>query len=321
LRFRIESAQRRDVGRKKFDESRSMTAIFPADQPPDDLLRSLYQTQGRLPLSFEVFPPKNADAHASLRKTVDRLAPFAAQGFSVTMARGGATRERTVEIAVDIAARTGAPVMAHVISLGLTREAVEETSDALWRRGIRRVLALRGDRPEPDLPVSPGFHYASELVVALRARHDFEIAVAAHPETHPEAQDAVQDIDHLKRKLDKGATAAYCQFVLDPAAYGRFLDACGCHGIDVPIIPGLMPMDRWPRLKRFARANGAAVPDWMDRLFSKAEATPALETYLAAAMTVEHARRLVAYGAPEIHVYTMNRWPLPMALATMLGAA
>lgn len=296
-----------------------MDVPFHAGQPQDALLRRLYEARGSLPLSFEVFPPKEETGHAALQETIDRLAHMAGNGFSVTMGRGGATRGLTIETATGIAARTGSPVMAHLVSLGMTRDTVLETADELWQAGIRHILALRGDRPDEAVHVPPGFAHASELVAALRTRHDFEIAVAAHPETHPEAESAEADIDHLKRKLDAGAGAAYCQFVLDPAAYGRFVEACAHRGIDVPIIPGLMPMERWPRVKRFARMNGTAVPDWLDRLFAEAEATPELEPYLAAAITVEHARLLVAYGAPSLHVYTMNRWPMPMALAAIVS--
>lgn len=295
-------------------------ATQPATQPPEALLRALHETHGRVPLSFEVFPPKGPEGWAALRDTADRLAPMAGHGFSVTMSRGGTMRARTVETATEIAARTRRPVMAHLVSLGLSRDEALETADTLWRRGIRRILALRGDRPEGGTGAPPpGFAHASALVAALRERHDFEIAVAAHPETHPEATTAEADIDHLRQKLDAGATRAYCQFVLDPAAYGRFVDACARRGIDAPLIPGLMPPENWPLLKRFARMNGTRVPDWLDRLFARAEATPEIAPYLAAAATVEQARRLIAYGAPELHVYTMNRWPLPLALATLLG--
>ena len=291
-----------------------------ADQPKEALLQDLYELRGRIPLSFEVFPPKRPDMRAALHDTVDRLAPVAGRGFSVTMGMGGATRDRTVDTAITIAARTGRPVMAHLISLGLSRDEALTTADALWEGGIRRILALRGDRPKGEQSaMQPEFEHASDLVAALRARHDFEIAVAAHPEKHPEAETLDQDIDHLKRKLDAGAGSAFCQFVLDPAAYGRFLEACGRHGIDAPVVPGLMPLERWPRVKRFALMNGTSVPDWLNQIFARAETTPEPEPYLAAAITIEHARRLIAYGAPEMHVYTMNRWPLSMALATFLG--
>jgi methylenetetrahydrofolate reductase (NADPH) len=128
-----------------------------------------------------------------------------------------------------------------------------------------------------------------------------------------------EDIDHLKEKLDAGASSAVCQFVLDPAAYGQFVESCARAGIDAPIVPGLMPLEGWTRLRGFARANGTAVPDWLDRLFRQAEETPELLPALSAAATLEQARRLIAYGAPALHVYCMNRWPLPLALARLLG--
>lgn len=290
------------------------------DQPKDALLRDLYELQGRIPLSFEVFPPKDATGRQKLLETADRLAPVAGRGFSVTMGAGGATRARTVETAAQIAQRTGHPVMAHLISKGLTREEALNTADALWEKGIRQILALRGDYPKTQArALPPGFEHASDLVTALRRRHDFEIAVAAHPEKHPEAETLDQDIDHLQRKLEAGAGSAYCQFVLDPAAYGRFLEACGKRGITAPIIPGLMPLEKWPRVKRFAHMNGAAVPDWLNKLLAQTETTPELEPYLAAAISIEHARRLIAYGAPEMHVYTMNNWSLPLTIAMLLG--
>jgi methylenetetrahydrofolate reductase (NADPH) len=297
-----------------------MIDIIHADQPKEALLRRMYDKQGSLPLSFELFPPKAAAGRATLHETVDRLGPVAGQGFSVTMGAGGRTRALTVETTIEVAARTGRPVMAHLISRGLSSDAALETADRLWDGGHRRILALRGDYPKDGSgPVPEGFEHASDLVAGLRGRHDFEIAVAAHPEKHPEANTLNEDIDRLKQKLDAGASTAFCQFVLDPAAYGRFLEACGRRGIDAPIVPGLMPLESWPRLKRFARANGAAVPDWLDRLLAQAETSPELEHSLAAAMTVEHARRLIAYGAPELHVFTMNRWPLSMTLAAVLG--
>lgn len=289
-------------------------------QPKDALLRGLYEMRGRIALSFEVFPPKESDGRTVMHETVDRLAPVASRGFSVTMGSGGATRSQTVDTATEIALRTGRPVMAHLISLGLSRDEALNTADKLWERGIRHILALRGDRPKVEASVlPPGFEHASDLVAALRRRHDFEIAVAAHPEMHPEAKTLDQDIDHLKRKLDAGAGSAYCQFVLDPAAYGRFLEACRRHGINAPVIPGLMPVERWHRLKRLALLNGASVPDWLNKIFAQAENAPEIEPYLAAAITIEHARRLIAYGAPEMHVYTMNRWSLSLALATVIG--
>jgi len=296
------------------------TPSNPAAQPTEALLHRLFDAAGEIPLSFELFPPRTAAGRASLAECVDHLAEVATGGFSVTMGAGGSTRSDTHETAVEIQNRTGRPVTAHLTALGLSRDDALATAEALWRDGITRILALRGDRPRvAQGPLPPGFAHAAELVAALRARHDFEIAVAAHPEKHPEADTLDDDIDHLKEKLDAGATMAVCQFVLDPAAYGRFLDACGRHGITTPVVPGLMPLEQWGRIRSFGRANGARIPEWLDRLLTGHEETPEVARLIAATATMEQARRLIAYGAPALHVYTLNRWQLPLALARMLG--
>jgi methylenetetrahydrofolate reductase (NADPH) len=211
-------------------------------------------------------------------------------------------------------------VTAHLIALGLTKEQVLEAARGLWESGITRVLALRGDRPRAATgPLPPTFAHAADLVAALRALHPFEIAVAAYPEKHPEAASLDSDIDRLKEKLDAGATTAICQFVLNPEAYARFLEACTRHGISAPLVPGLMPLEGWARVRGFAKANRVSVPDWLERLFARTEETPEIAPMVAAAATVEQARRLIAYGAPALHVYTMNRWRLPLALSALMG--
>jgi methylenetetrahydrofolate reductase (NADPH) len=289
-------------------------------QPTDALLQRLFETGGAVPLSFELFPPRSEKRREMLDETVDRLAPVAEDGFSVTMGAGGTTRAGTRQTAIHVARRSGRAVTVHLTALGLTETQALEAAEEVWDAGITRILALRGDRPRETAGPSPrGFAHATDLVAALAARHPFDIAVAAYPEKHPEAGTLSEDIDHLKEKLDAGASRAYCQFVLDPAAYGRFLDSCARHGIDMPVIPGLMPLEGWTRLRKFARANGASVPDWLDRLFAEGEDEPDLMPHLAAVATLEQARRLIAYGAPALHVYCMNRWPLALALARLLG--
>jgi methylenetetrahydrofolate reductase (NADPH) len=291
-----------------------------AGQPTEALLRALQETGPRLPLSFELFPPRTAEGRARMLETARRLAPAASDGFSVTMGAGGSTRVGTLDASVEVREATARPVAAHLTALGLTREAALETAERLHAAGIERILALRGDRlREAAGPPPPGFAHAADLVAALRARHDFELFVAAYPEKHPEAGSLATDIAHLREKLDAGASAAICQFVLDPEAYGRFLDLCGKAGIDAPIVPGLMPLESWPRIRGFARANGAGVPEWLDGLLSGLEETPETARMVALAATLEQARRLIAYGAPALHVYTLNRWETPLALARLLG--
>lgn len=289
-------------------------------QPREALLRTLFERGAALPLSFEMFPPKSEAGCARLAETVERLAGAATAGFSVTMGAGGSTRTGTLETAVEIARTTGRPVTAHLTALGLTRVEALETADAFHRGGVTSILALRGDAPSDVADPPPaGFEHASDLVAALAARHDFRISVAAYPEKHPEAASLDADIDHLKAKLDAGAVQAVCQFVLNPERYGRFLDACARHGIDAPIVPGVMPLDDWQRVRAFAKTNGATIPTWLDRLFAEAGETPEIAPLLGATAAVEHARRLVAYGAPALHVYALNRWAQPLTLARMMG--
>ena len=289
-------------------------------QPTDALLKHLVEEGSVVPLSFELFPPKTDQSRLALAETVDRLTNVAEDGFSVTMGAGGTTRTGTHETAVEVARRSDRAVTAHLTALGLTKTQVLEAADDFWEAGITHILALRGDRPRAiDGPLPTGFDHATDVVAALADRHPFEIAVAAYPEKHPEAGSLLEDIDHLKEKIDGGASRAYCQFVLDPAAYGQFLEDCARRGIEVPIIPGLMPLDGWKKLRPFAQANGTRIPDWLDSLFACGEETPELMPYLAAAATVEQARRLIAYGAPSIHIYCLNRWPHSLALARLLG--
>lgn len=275
-----------------------------------------------LPLSFEMFPPRSAAGDAALAETVDRLADVATGGFSVTMGAGGGTRAGTHETALEIARRSDRPVMAHLTALGQSRSDVLETAECFWRDGITSVLALRGDPPRSGRHYhDEGFNHANELVASLRRQHEFRIAVAAYPEKHPEAGSLDEDIDFLGKKLDAGASEAICQFVLNPEAYGRFLDACARRGVTVPIVPGLMPLENWSRVKALAEMNGTSVPPELDRLFMSLKDRG--EDPRSAAMDVflKDAHRLIAYGAPALHVYALNRWETPLALARVLGHA
>ena len=298
-----------------------MIRSVPASHPTTDAsLHRLAESGGNIPLSFEFFPPRSENSRVELQEATERLAPAATAGFSVTMGAAGTTRTETHQTAVDVAQIGKRPVMAHLTALGLTKDEVLQTAENLWADGIHSILALRGDRPQETAGLLPlGYEHASDLVAAIRESHPFEITVAAYPEKHPEADTLDTDINHLKEKIDAGASRAICQFVLDPAAYGRFLDECARHGISVPIIPGIMPLEGWNRVRRFALANGVTVPDWLDRLFAHADDEPELMPYLSATATFEHARRLIGYGAPGLHVYTMNHWPLSLALARLLG--
>lgn len=274
-----------------------------------------------LPLSFEMFPPNTEAGRQKLADTVGRLRDCATAGFSVTMGAGGSSKHGTLKTARNIAYRTGRPVKGHLIALGHSRSEALEEADRFWDAGITRILALRGDMPQSGTCLKEdSFRHASDLVAALSKRHRFEISVAAYPEKHPEAASLEEDIDHLKQKIDAGASMAICQFVLKPETYARFVDACAKRGITVPIIPGLMPIENWPRVRAFAQANAMMIPENLERLFAELEETGDARRLAAMSLLVEHARRFVAYGAPALHVYTLNKWEMPLALAhTMSG--
>ena len=276
----------------------------------------------KLPLSFEMFPPRTEVGRSALATAVDRLAGVATGGFSVTMGAGGSTRTGTHETALEIARRSNRPVTAHLTALGRSRFDVLETAECFWRDGINSVLALRGDPPRSGrLCRDEGFKHASGLVAALRTRHDFQISVAAYPEKHPEAESLEKDIDYLKKKLDAGASKAICQFVLDPEAYGRFLDACARRGVTAPIVPGLMPLENWSRVRALAVMNGTSVPQELDSLFMNLKDRGEDSRSAAKNVFLKDAHRLIAYGAPALHVYALNRWEMPLALARVLGHA
>ena len=272
-----------------------------------------------LPISFEMFPPGTENGRLRLLDTACHLRDIATGGFSVTMGAGGSAKQGTLEAAKEIAERTGRPVKAHLIALGHTCDEALDEADRFWDAGITQVLALRGDAPRSqESTVKVGYSYASDLVAALRIRHDFEISVAAYPEKHPEAKSFEEDIDNLKRKLDAGASKAICQFVLKPEAYGRFLDACEKRGVIAPIVPGLMPLENWPRVRAFAEANGTSIPEDIDHLFADLDGSGEAWRLAAMSLLVEHARKLMAYGAPALHVYALNKWETPLALAQIM---
>lgn len=285
----------------------------------EPFLERLYDQGKRLPVSFEVFPPKTAEGRDNLRASVAHLADAHPDFISVTSSPAGTGDDRTLGVATDIQDRTGCPAAVHLTAYGHTAGQIDALADRLWHAGIRHIVALRGDRPENTESVPKAYDHAVDLVRALKRRHSFEISVAAYPEGHPEARSLDDDIDNLKMKLDAGADRAICQFTLEPGDYGRFLERCAKHGIKSPVIPGLMPLTLWPRVRRFALRAGTTVPAWLDTIFSGTEDEPDVQRMTAMTVAAEHVRRLVAYGAPGLHVYTLNHWVLPLTAAHLAG--
>lgn len=276
---------------------------------------------GDIAVSFEFFPPKTEKMEATLWESIARLAPLAPRFVSVTYGAGGSTRERTHATVVRILKETALTPAAHLTCVGASRAEVLDVADHYWQAGVRHIVALRGDPPEGSAyaPHPDGFAYAADLVAGLRKAHDFEISVAAYPETHPQAPSAGADLDNLKRKVDAGASRAITQFFFDPAVYFRFLDRVRAAGITVPIVPGILPVTNFAQVQKFSAMCGAAVPDWLARLFEGLDEDPETRRLVAATVAAEQCRALHEGGVREFHFYTLNRADLAYAICHILG--
>jgi methylenetetrahydrofolate reductase (NADPH) len=278
---------------------------------------------GKRPLvSFEFFPPKTPEMEQKLWQTVKRLEPLAPRFVSVTYGAGGSTRERTHATVLRIRQETALEPAAHLTCVGAACAEIDDVARRYWEAGIRHLVALRGDAPPEEgryRPHPEGYPYAAELVQGLRRVADFELSVAAYPETHPEAASAGADLDNLRRKVDAGATRAITQFFFDPEVYLRFLDRAAAGRIDVPIVPGILPVSNFAQVKKFAASCGAAIPAWMPPMFDGLDADPDTRRLVAASIAAEQCRLLQAAGVDEFHFYTLNRADLIVAICHMIG--
>ena len=280
------------------------------------------QTEKALPgLSFEFFPPHTPEGALRLWRSVERLAPLAPSFVSVTYGAGGTTRDRTNAAIRTIVERARLNVAGHLTCVGATREETLEVARGYARMGVRRIVALRGDPPKGATRFEPhpdGFASAAELVAALRSVGDFDIAVAAYPEVHPEAASPAADIDNLKRKLDAGASSAITQFFFENETFLRFRDACAKAGITAPIRPGILPVENFAKMVNFAARCRASVPEWMHKAFANA-ATPEEAHVLSVSIACEQCDGLIAGGAEHLHVYTLNNPDLSFDVCRTLG--
>ncbi len=258
-----------------------------------------------IPVSFEFFPPNTPEGLAKLRDTRRQLAALSPEFFSVTYGAGGATRDKTLGVVDEIAAE-GLAVAPHLSCVGATREGIAELL-AHWReRGVRRLVALRGDLPSGMVDAGE-FRYASELVEFV-----FRIEVAAYPETHPQAASPEADLEAFRIKVAAGADTAITQYFFNPDAYFRFVEAARARGVDVPIVPGVMPITNYTQLARFSDACGAEIPRWLRlRLAAYGNDLASLRAF-GHDVVATLCRRLVEGGAPGLHFYTLNQ-PGPSA--------
>jgi len=277
---------------------------------------------GDVAVSFEFFPPKSEKMEAQLWDAVTQLKPLAPSFVSVTYGAGGSTRERTHATVARIIAEAGLPAAAHLTCVAASKADIREVAEQYWDAGVRHIVALRGDAGEPGAPFTPhpeGYASAAELVAGLKDIADFEISVAAYPETHPDAVSSAADIDNLKRKLDAGASRAISQFFFSAETFFAFRDRCAAAGIAAPILPGILPVTNVAQARKFAGACGAAIPAWMDGLFEGLDEKPAARQLVAATVAAELCRRLYAGGVRDFHFYTLNRPELAYAICHLLG--
>ena len=272
-------------------------------------------------ISFEFFPPKGPMGAMRLWQSVERLAPLGPRFVSVTYGAGGSTRERTVAAIQAVRERARLDVAGHLTCVGATRDETLATAKMYQKLGCRRIVALRGDPANGDegfAPAEGGFSGSVELVGALARMGGFRIAVGAYPEPHPEAATDMSDVEHLKRKFDAGADEAITQFFFDVDAFLRFRDRCVKAGIDKPIIPGILPIENFAKMKGFADRCGAHVPSWMEAAFSRADDADATEL-LAISVATEICDTLHSEGCEHLHMYTLNNPDLPYRICQALG--
>jgi methylenetetrahydrofolate reductase (NADPH) len=273
-------------------------------------------------VSFEFFPPADAAMEATLWQSVQRLAPLSPHFVSVTYGADGSTRDRTHQLVSRIQHETQLTGAPHLTCVGATREEVLEVARQYWREGIRHIVALRGDAPQGATQYEPhpdGYAYASDLVAGLRSVADFDISVAAYPETHPEAPSAEADLDNLRKKIDAGASRAITQFFFDTDDYLRFRDRCVAAGIHVSTVPGILPITRFPQVTRFAARCGAKIPNWLAERFAGLDDDAETRRLIAANVAIEQVSRLRHHGVDEFHFYTLNRAELTYAICHALG--
>ena len=273
-----------------------------------------------LPISFEFYPPKTDEQRAQLDRSVQRLKAHAPQFMSVTFGAGGSTLSHTPETVQRLRSEHGVAGVPHLTCVGGSREEIRQLLKLYRALGCDRVVALRGDTPS-GMVRSGDLRYASELVELIRAEHGdhFHVEVAAYPETHPQAEDAHVDLRNFKIKVDAGANGAITQYFYNTDAYFRFVDDARALGIEVPIVPGIMPISNFSQLKRFSEACGAEIPRWIRRkLESFGDDTASVRAFGLDVVT-DLCARLVEGGAPGLHFYTLNSAGLTTTIWQRLG--
>jgi len=271
--------------------------------------------------SFEFFPPKSDEGERNLRAALEALRALEPDFASVTYGAGGSTRNRTLEVTKWLKQELGIEAMAHLSCVGATREELLAILDGIASAGVENVLALRGDPPRGQtewMPHPGGLHYSTELVELIRAGYPFSVGAACFPEIHPEAPDLAHDLQYLKQKVDSGATFLITQLFFDNELYFRFVDEARCYGIEVPIIPGVMPITDVSQIKTITGMCGATIPQALLEALEWRCPDPDAVLQLGLSYATLQCAELLARGAPGIHFYTLNRSSATRAILSAL---
>lgn len=290
-------------------------SFFHASQR-DALNQSLAEVQGQINVSLEFFPPRTSEMEQTLWNSIDRLSSLKPKFVSVTYGANSGERDRTHSIIKGIKDRTGLEAAPHLTCIDATPDELRTIARDYWNNGIRHIVALRGDLPpgsgKPEM-------YASDLVTLLKEVADFDISVAAYPEVHPEAKSAQADLLNLKRKVDAGANRAITQFFFDVESYLRFRDRCVSAGIDVEIIPGILPVSNFKQAKKFADMTNVRIPAWMAQMFDGLDDDAETRKLVGANIAMDMVKILSREGVKDFHFYTLNRAEMSYAICHTLG--
>lgn len=280
------------------------------------LNQTISELNGDINVSFEFFPPKNEKMEAMLWESVHRLKTLKPKFVSVTYGANSGERNRTHSIVKSIQQETGIIAAPHLTGIDATPDELRAIAKDYWDRGIRNIVALRGDEPA-GYTKKP--FYASDLVKLLKDVADFDISVAAYPEVHPEAKSAQADLLYLKQKVDAGATRAITQFFFDVDSYLRFRDRCVNVGIDVEIVPGILPVTNFTQLQKMAQVTNVKIPSWMHKMYEGLENDQTTRNLVAASIAMDMVKVLSKEGVKDFHFYTLNRSELTYAICHTLG--
>ncbi|MEX9790356.1 methylenetetrahydrofolate reductase [Providencia rettgeri] len=290
-------------------------SFFHANQR-EALNQNLAELDGQINVSFEFFPPRSEEMEQTLWKSIDRLKNLKPQFVSVTYGANSGERDRTHSIIKDIKDKTGLIAAPHLTCIDASPDELKAIARDYWNNGIRHIVALRGDLPDnsrkPDM-------YAVDLVELLKSEADFDISVAAYPEVHPEAKSAQADLISLKKKIDAGANRAITQFFFDVESYLRFRDRCVVTGIDVEIVPGILPVSNFRQLERFAKLTNVRIPAWMSKMYEGLDDDPESRNLVGASIAMDMVKILSREGVKDFHFYTLNRSELTYAICHTLG--